>query len=206
MERISQTAVTGSRGEISANSEATPSNAGDCATAVAVRALWPDRMKAITTGSARTSRSATVSAVDSRSAPARPVSESWMTASRRPAAAAPATAAIMNDSPADNHGVSAAVNDAAREIGAAIGIAISGTVLASGYRAGIDPVLPRLPEPVRGPVSHSLAATTEFEGPAEAFDRAFWCATVLPAPAIPVCLLLPACAPVPHRMPEPSAE
>ncbi|MGN2637771.1 hypothetical protein ACTD5D_16555 [Nocardia takedensis] len=77
-------------------------------------------------------------------------------------AAAPATAAIMNDSPADNHGVSAAVNDAAREIGAAIGIAISGTVLASGYRAGIDPVLPRLPEPVRGPVSHSLAATTEF--------------------------------------------
>lgn len=76
-------------------------------------------------------------------------------------AAAPATAAIMNDSPADNHGVAAAVNDATREIGAAIGIALAGTVLGSGYRSTVDPALPRIPEAAREPLSHSLAATAE---------------------------------------------
>ncbi|MEU4312587.1 MFS transporter [Nocardia sp. NPDC024068] len=75
--------------------------------------------------------------------------------------AAPATAAIMNGSPADKHGVAAAVNDATREIGAAIGIALAGTVLASGYRSAIDPVLPRIPEPAREPLAHSLAATAQ---------------------------------------------
>jgi MFS family permease len=75
--------------------------------------------------------------------------------------AAPATTAIMTDTTPDTHGVAAAVNDAAREIGAAIGIAVSGTVLAAGYRSAITPVLSRLPEPARTPVSHSLAATTE---------------------------------------------
>ncbi|WP_084161637.1 MFS transporter [Nocardia sp. BMG51109] len=76
-------------------------------------------------------------------------------------ASAPATTAIMNDTGADMHSVAAAVNDAAREIGAAVGIAVSGTVLATGYRASITPALPHLPEPVRAPVSHSLAATTQ---------------------------------------------
>ncbi|MGW5385193.1 MFS transporter [Nocardia sp. NPDC003963] len=74
-------------------------------------------------------------------------------------AAAPATTAIMNDTAAEHHGVAAAVNDAAREIGAAIGIAVAGTVLAAGYRDTVAPVLARLPEPARAPVAHSLAAT-----------------------------------------------
>ncbi|MGW0181209.1 MFS transporter [Nocardia sp. NPDC003345] len=76
-------------------------------------------------------------------------------------AAAPATIAIMSDTPAEKHGVAAAVNDATREIGAAIGIAIAGTVLGSGYRTTIAPVLPQLPEPAREPVADSLAATLE---------------------------------------------
>ncbi|WP_084531859.1 MFS transporter [Nocardia miyunensis] len=75
--------------------------------------------------------------------------------------AAPATTSIMTDTALDAHGVAAAVNDAAREIGAAIGIALAGTVLAAGYRTVISPVLPQLPEAARAPVSHSLAATTE---------------------------------------------
>ena len=76
-------------------------------------------------------------------------------------AAAPATTAIMTDTAVDTHGVAAAVNDAAREIGAAVGIAVAGTVLAAGYHSAIAAALPRLPEPARTPVSHSLAATTE---------------------------------------------
>ncbi|WP_280460473.1 MFS transporter [Nocardia carnea] len=76
-------------------------------------------------------------------------------------AAAPATTAIMTDADLDMHSVAAAVNDAAREIGAAIGIAVAGTVLATGYRTGIAPSLPQLPAPAREPVAHSLAATTQ---------------------------------------------
>ncbi|NMN93823.1 MFS transporter [Antrihabitans stalactiti] len=74
---------------------------------------------------------------------------------------APATAAIVAETPPEKHGVAAAVNDAAREIGAAIGIAVAGSVLAAGYSNRIDPVLPRLPEQAREPVSHSLAAALQ---------------------------------------------
>ncbi|MFI6868957.1 MFS transporter [Nocardia sp. NPDC050406] len=74
---------------------------------------------------------------------------------------APATAAIVAGTPVEKHGVAAAVNDAAREIGAALGIAIAGSVLAAGYAHHIAPALPRLPEAARGPVSDSLAAALE---------------------------------------------
>src|SRR3546814_11523741 len=54
---------------------------------------------------------------------------------------APATYAIVADTPEAKHGVAAAVNDAAREIGAAIGIAVAGSVLAAGYSHHIAPAL-----------------------------------------------------------------
>ncbi|CDZ87014.1 putative transporter [Rhodococcus ruber] len=74
---------------------------------------------------------------------------------------APATYAIVADTPEAKHGVAAAVNDAAREIGAAIGIAVAGSVLAAGYTHRIQPALPQLPEPARGPVADSLAAALQ---------------------------------------------
>ncbi|MBF6370766.1 MFS transporter, partial [Nocardia puris] len=74
---------------------------------------------------------------------------------------APATYAIVADTPEAKHGVAAAVNDAAREIGAAIGIAVAGSVLAAGYTHRIQPALARLPEPARGPVADSLAAALQ---------------------------------------------
>ena len=74
---------------------------------------------------------------------------------------APATFAIVSDTPEAKHGVAAAVNDAAREIGAAIGIAVAGSVLAAGYVQHIQPALPQLPEPARGPVADSLAAALQ---------------------------------------------
>ncbi|WP_327097226.1 MFS transporter [Nocardia vinacea] len=82
---------------------------------------------------------------------------------------APPTALIMADTPKAKQGVAAAVNDAARELGAAIGIAVAGSVLAAGYRSRIEPALADLPEPARGPVSESFAATLELadrSGPA----------------------------------------
>lgn len=55
----------------------------------------------------------------------------------------------------------AAVDDATREIGAAIGVAITGSVLAAAYGHGIDPVAPMIPEPARAAVQDSLAAAIQ---------------------------------------------
>lgn len=54
-------------------------------------------------------------------------------------ATAPSTTAIMSNTPLDNQGVGSAVNDTAREIGAAIGIALAGSLLAAGYSDRIGP-------------------------------------------------------------------
>lgn len=73
----------------------------------------------------------------------------------------PATAAIIANTPPAKHGVASAVNDAAREVGAAVGIAIAGSVLAAGYTERIAPILPQLPEQAREPVGGSLAAAMQ---------------------------------------------
>jgi MFS family permease len=70
---------------------------------------------------------------------------------------APATSAIMTAVPDNKQGVASAVNDAAREIGAALGIAVAGSILADRYTDRLLPELVGFPEPVRGPASDSLA-------------------------------------------------
>ena len=70
---------------------------------------------------------------------------------------APATSAIMTAVPDNKQGVASAVNDAGREIGAALGIAVAGSILAASYSDQISPALVAFPEPVRGPASESLA-------------------------------------------------
>jgi DHA2 family multidrug resistance protein-like MFS transporter len=52
--------------------------------------------------------------------------------------AAPATGVLMSAVPLDKAGVGSAVNDTTREFGAALGIAVFGTVVGSAYRSGID--------------------------------------------------------------------
>jgi EmrB/QacA subfamily drug resistance transporter len=69
---------------------------------------------------------------------------------------APTTAAIMNSVPDDKQGVASAVNDTTREVGAALGIALAGSLLASQYTNAIAPHLASLPEPVRGVAARSL--------------------------------------------------
>ncbi len=49
-------------------------------------------------------------------------------------AGTPATTAIVSSLPPSKQGVASAVNDTSRELGSALGIAILGSVLASGYR------------------------------------------------------------------------
>jgi hypothetical protein len=75
---------------------------------------------------------------------------------------APATSAIVSDISVDEQGVAAAVNDAMREVGAAIGIALSGSILAGRYATGIVDVLPGVPESGRQAVESSFAGAVEF--------------------------------------------
>jgi hypothetical protein len=70
---------------------------------------------------------------------------------------APTTSAIMTAAPNEKQGVASAVNDATREVGGALGIAMAGSILASTYSHAIGPSLALFPEPTRGPASDSLA-------------------------------------------------
>ncbi len=70
---------------------------------------------------------------------------------------APTTSAIMNAVPTEKQGVASAVNDTTREVGAAIGIAVAGSVLAAQYGSALSPVLTDFPEQIRAAALESLA-------------------------------------------------
>jgi MFS family permease len=74
---------------------------------------------------------------------------------------APSTLAIMTAVPDEKQGVASAVNDTTREVGAALGIALAGSILAARYGHVLTPHLASFPGPVRGPASHSLAQALE---------------------------------------------
>ena len=81
---------------------------------------------------------------------------------------APTTSAIMGAVPDEKQGVASAVNDTTREVGAAIGIAVAGSVVAAQYSNVLRPALAGFPEQVRGPALESLAqalAVAEQMGP-----------------------------------------
>ncbi len=62
---------------------------------------------------------------------------------------APATGAVMESMPLAKAGVGSAVNDTSREVGGSLGVAILGSILASGYRANLDDdLLAQAPTPV----------------------------------------------------------
>jgi hypothetical protein len=75
----------------------------------------------------------------------------------------PATNAIVGSLPRAKQGVASAVNDAARELGSAFGIAILGSAFNSAYRGSIDGSLQGLPPSV---------ATAAHEAPSAAFAAA----------------------------------
>jgi predicted MFS family arabinose efflux permease len=68
----------------------------------------------------------------------------------------PATEAITETLPADKQGVASALNDTSRELGGALGVALLGSVLSSGYRSAIAPTLVGLPRELAGPVREGI--------------------------------------------------
>ncbi|MCX4758578.1 MFS transporter [Kitasatospora purpeofusca] len=80
----------------------------------------------------------------------------------------PATTAITEALPSALQNVGSAMNDLARELGGALGIAVLGSVLTAGYRARVD--IAGLPPQLADAARSSLAAASRF-GPPVA-DRA----------------------------------
>jgi EmrB/QacA subfamily drug resistance transporter len=70
---------------------------------------------------------------------------------------APTTSAITNAVPTEKQGVASAVNDTTREVGAAVGIAVAGSVLAAQYHNALAPMLAGFPQQVREQALDSLA-------------------------------------------------
>jgi len=77
---------------------------------------------------------------------------------------APTTSAIMNAVPDEKQGVASAVNDTTREVGAAVGIAVAGSVLAAQYNNVLAPGLAGFPEQVREQALDSLANALAIAG------------------------------------------
>ncbi len=76
---------------------------------------------------------------------------------------APATEAIMDIVPPEQAGIGSAVNDATREIGGTLGVAVLGSVFASLYVAAIDEseATPGVPAAARAVARESLGAAQE---------------------------------------------
>jgi fucose permease len=74
-------------------------------------------------------------------------------------AGTPATTAITASLPMAKQGVASAVNDTARELGSALGIAILGSLLNQGYRTAVADALVGLPPDVAERLRSSIAFT-----------------------------------------------
>jgi hypothetical protein len=70
----------------------------------------------------------------------------------------------MNAVPDEKQGVASAVNDATREVGAAIGIAVAGSVLAAEYSKALAPGLAGFGDHVRESALDSLAQALAIAG------------------------------------------
>ncbi|MEV4148702.1 MFS transporter [Amycolatopsis sp. NPDC049691] len=68
-----------------------------------------------------------------------------------------ATSAILDNVPPSQYGVASAVNDATREVGAALGIALVGSVLSAAYQDSVRPATASLAPPAREVAEGSLA-------------------------------------------------
>lgn len=89
----------------------------------------------------------------------------------------PATEAITSALPSEHQGVASALNDVTRELGTALGVALLGTVLATGYRTAIDTRLGEVPadiaESARQGIANALAAGTQSPSLIHAAQQSF---------------------------------
>ncbi|WP_156752391.1 MFS transporter [Mycobacterium sp. ACS1612] len=77
---------------------------------------------------------------------------------------ASATSAIMSSVRDERQGLGSAINDVAREVGAAIGIAIAGSVLAERYTDTVTSRMQPLPEMLRAPITESPGQALQMAG------------------------------------------
>jgi EmrB/QacA subfamily drug resistance transporter len=75
-----------------------------------------------------------------------------------------ATSAILDNVPPSQYGVASAVNDATREVGAALGIALVGSVLSAGYTDSVRSATAALAPPAREVAEGSLAGALAVAG------------------------------------------
>ncbi|WP_433201279.1 MFS transporter [Nocardia sp. CA-107356] len=69
----------------------------------------------------------------------------------------PATEAITSSLPPEHQGVASALNDVTREFGTALGVALLGALVSSGYRTAIDPQLTDVPRDTAGAAREGIA-------------------------------------------------
>jgi EmrB/QacA subfamily drug resistance transporter len=135
----------------------------------------------------------------------------------------PATDSIMGSLPLAKASVGSAVNDATRTTGGALGVAILGSILSSGYRGGMDAVASQVGgsagAAAQDSLSGALAVAAHIGGPAgqrltaaaqDAFVSGMHTAVVVAAGialagAIVALVFLPSRAAAPAVVPEPAA-
>jgi EmrB/QacA subfamily drug resistance transporter len=76
----------------------------------------------------------------------------------------PMTGAIMSAVPARRAGAGSAMNDATRELGAALGVAVLGSIAASQYSSHLHDALGAVPRSARGSASSSIAGALHVAG------------------------------------------
>ena len=72
----------------------------------------------------------------------------------------PATTAITASLPVEEQGVASALNDTVREFGGALGIALIGSVLSAGYKAGLGSAPDALPGPAQEAVTSGIGGAS----------------------------------------------
>lgn len=70
----------------------------------------------------------------------------------------PSTEAITESLPSEKQGVASALNDTSREVGGALGVALLGSILSSGYQSAIEPALDGLPQELAEPASEGIGS------------------------------------------------
>ncbi|MFJ2636560.1 MFS transporter [Streptomyces sp. NPDC087422] len=73
----------------------------------------------------------------------------------------PATEAITSSLPSERQGVASALNDVTREFGTALGVALLGALLSSGYRGAIGPRLDGVPPATAATAREGIANAVE---------------------------------------------
>ena len=76
----------------------------------------------------------------------------------------PSTAAITSSLPDEKQGVAASLNDTVRELGAAVGIALIGSVLNAAYRTNVEPAAASLPTEAADAVQEGIGGALVVAG------------------------------------------